>query len=183
LTARIHGISTEYVLICTTIRNLHVNIGDFIRKVAVLGIGQTKISEHWDFSLRELASNAVLAALQDADTPRVDGIFVGNMLSVSLNQQGNLASLIAEKSGLLPSEAVKFETACSPGGSAFRAGLIAVASGELDSALVVGVEKMSDTKMVSTTSALATTADADYEAAHGLSFVALNALIILLYIY
>jgi acetyl-CoA C-acetyltransferase len=154
-----------------------------MRKVAVLGIGQTKISEHWGISLRELAAKAVLAALQNADRSRVDGLFVGNMLSGSLNQQGNLASLIAEWSGLIPAEAAKFETACSSGGSAFRAGLIAVASGELDSVLVVGVEKMSDAKMVSTTSALAAAADADYEAAHGLSFVALNALIMRRYMY
>ena len=77
-----------------------------MRKVAVLGIGQTKISEHWAVSLRELAANAVLAALKDADRSRVDGLFVGNMLSGSLNQQGNLASLIAEWSGLNPAESL-----------------------------------------------------------------------------
>jgi len=42
---------------------------------------------------------------------------------------------------------------------------------------------MSDSKMISTTSALATAADADYETAHGLSFVALNALIMRRYMH
>jgi acetyl-CoA C-acetyltransferase len=80
-------------------------------------------------------------------------------------------------------EAVKIETACSSGGSALRAGLIAVASGEMDSALVVGVEKMTDAKPGETTAALATAADSDWEAAQGLSFVAINALIMRRYMH
>ena len=154
-----------------------------MRKVAVLGVGQTKISEHWDKSLRDLAVQAIQAALQDANERGIEGLFVGNMLSGSLSQQENLATLIAEWSGLRPLEATKFESACSSGASAFRAGLITVASGELDSALIVGVEKMSDAKLLSTTSALATAADADYETAHGLSFVALNALLMRRYMH
>ncbi|UCF29573.1 MAG: thiolase domain-containing protein [Chloroflexota bacterium] len=154
-----------------------------MRKVAVLGIGQTKISEHWGISLKEIAGNAIFAALEDAERESVDGIFIGNMLSGSLNKQENLGSLLADWAGLKPVEGVKIETACSSGGSALRAGLIAVASGEMDSALVVGVEKMSDAKLLETTSALATAADADYETVHGLSFVALNALIMQRYLH
>ena len=154
-----------------------------MRKVAVLGIGQTKISEHWGISLKEIAGNAIFAALEDAERESVEGIFIGNMLSGSLNKQENLGSLLADWAGLKPVEGVKIETACSSGGSALRAGLIAVASGEMDSALVVGVEKMSDAKLLETTSALATAADADYETVHGLSFVALNALIMQRYLH
>jgi acetyl-CoA C-acetyltransferase len=154
-----------------------------MRKVAVLGIGQTKVSEHWDKSLKDLAGEAIQEALTDAGRSAVDGLFVGNMLSGSLNQQENLGVLIADWCGLSPAEALKIETACSSGGSAFRAGLIAVASGEMDCALVVGVEKMTDSRPVDTTAALATAADADYETAHGLSFVALNALVMRRYLH
>jgi acetyl-CoA C-acetyltransferase len=154
-----------------------------MRKVAIQGIGQTKVSEHWDISLKDLAVKAVLAALRDARRESVDGLFVGNMLSGSLNHQENLGVLISDWANLTPAEGIKIETACSSGGSAFRAGLIAVASGEMDSVLVVGVEKMTDAKLVETSSALATAADADYETAHGLSFVALNALIMQRYMY
>ncbi len=148
-----------------------------MRKVAILGIGQTKIDEHWDKSLKELAGEAIFAALIDANLEAVDGLFVGNMLSGSLNHQENLGALIADWAGLRHAEAIKIESACSSGGSAIRAGLIAVASGEMETAVVVGVEKMTDTKPNETTSALATAADADYEAAQGLSFVAINALV------
>ena len=52
-----------------------------MREVAILGIGQTKIDEHWDLSLREIGGNAAFAAMQDAGMDRVDALFVGNMLS------------------------------------------------------------------------------------------------------
>jgi acetyl-CoA C-acetyltransferase len=61
--------------------------------------------------------------------------------------------------------------------------VMAVSSGEMDSAIALGVEKMSETKGGDTTAALATAADADYEIIHGLSFVAINALIMQRYLH
>lgn len=148
-----------------------------MRQVAILGIGQTPIAEHWDKSLRVLAGEAVFAALQDAGRDRADGLFVGNMLSGPLNRQENLGALVADWVGLRGTEAVKVEAACGSGAAALRAGLMAVASEAMDSAIVVGVEKMTDTVGPQTTAALATAADADWEAAQGLSFVAINALV------
>jgi acetyl-CoA C-acetyltransferase len=154
-----------------------------MRQVAVLGIGQTKVDEHWDRSLRDLAGDAILAALQDARRLTCDGLFIGNMLSGMVEKQNNLGALIADWSGLRQAEAVKIEAACASGAAAFRSGLMAVASGELDSALVVGVEKMTDSHPHDVTAALATAADADYEGEQGVSFVSLNALIMQRYMY
>lgn len=154
-----------------------------MRKVAVLGVGQTPVSEHWNKSLRELAAEAIFAALDDAGREEADGLFIGNMLSGSLNRQENLGVLIADWIGLRGVEAVKIESACSSGASALRAGLMAVASGEMDCALVAGVEKMTDSRPAEVTAALATAADSDYEAAQGLSFVAINALVMQRYMY
>ena len=47
-----------------------------MREVAVIGIGQTKVYEHWDHSLRELAGEAILNALMDAGISTVEGIYV-----------------------------------------------------------------------------------------------------------
>jgi acetyl-CoA C-acetyltransferase len=154
-----------------------------MREIAVLGIGQTPIAEHWDKSLRVLAGEAVLAALQDARREQADGIFVGSMLSGLLSHQENLGALVADWVGLRGAEAVKVEAACGSGAAALRAGLMAVASGAMDSALVVGVEKMTETVGPQTTAALATAADADWEAAQGLSFVAINALVMRRYLH
>ncbi len=154
-----------------------------MRDVAIIGIGQTKVDEHWDKSLRELAGDAVLAAMADAQINQVDTIFVGNMMSSIANQQVQLGALIADWIGQRYTEAVKIESACSSGGAAFRMGYLAVASGEVDVALVVGVEKMTDSPNDEITAALATAADADWEIDHGLSFVGLNALLMKRYMY
>ncbi len=154
-----------------------------MREVAIIGVGQTPVAEHWDKSLRDLAAEAIYVALADAGWSTTEGLFVGNMLSGSLNHQENLGALIADWVGLRHIEALKVETACASGAAAFRTGMIAVASGELDSAIAVGVEKMTDSKPAEVTAALATAADADWESAQGLTFVALNALIMKRYMY
>ena len=152
-----------------------------MREVAILGIGQTPVAEHWDKSLRQIAGEAVRAAVQDSPIECVDGLFVGNMLSGSLSMQHGLGSLVAGQAGLRGVEAIKLDAACGSGAAAFRAGLSAVASGAMDAAIVVGVEKMTDLPGDAVTGALATAADADFEAAVGMSFVAINALLMQAY--
>jgi acetyl-CoA C-acetyltransferase len=154
-----------------------------MREVAILGVGQTPISEHWDRSLRVLAGEAIFAACEDAGITQAEGLFIGNMLSGSISHQENLGALIADWVGMQTAEAVKVEAACGSGAAALRAGLIAIASGEMDCVLVVGIEKMTDAKPAEVTAALATAADADYELFQGLSFVAINALIMRRYMH
>ena len=154
-----------------------------MRKVAILGIGQTKIDEHWDLSLREIGGHAAFAALQDAGLDKVDALFVGNMLSPLVDGQNQLGTFLSDWIGFWGQEALKVEAACASGAAALRAGLMAVASNEIESALVVGVEKMTDKAGHDVTSALATAADADYEVEQGVSFVGLNALIMRRYMY
>lgn len=154
-----------------------------MREVGIIGIGQTPVDEHWDKSLRELATDAILQALRDAQRDRVDGIFVGNMMSGILSRQGNLGTLIADWAGLRGVEAFKVEAACGSGAAAVHLGVMAIASRYMDSVIVMGAEKMTETSMAETTAALATAADADFEGDHGVSFVSLNALIMQRYLY
>lgn len=154
-----------------------------MREVAILGVGQTTVDEHWDKSIRDLAVDAVLAAMMDAGRENVEALFVGNMMSGIIDHQNNLGALIADWAGLRAVEAVKVEAACGSGAAALRSGLIAVASGEIDSALVVGVEKMTDQSGHDITAALATAADADWEVDQGVSFVGLNALVMRRYMH
>jgi acetyl-CoA C-acetyltransferase len=154
-----------------------------MRPVAILGIGQTKIDEQWERSIREIAAQAISLALSDAGRESADGLFVGNMMSGILDRQNILAPLVADFAGLKSIESVKIDAACGSGGAALRSGLMAVASGELESALVLGVEKMTDRHPHEVTAALATAADADYEGEMGLSFVGLNALLMRRYMH
>jgi acetyl-CoA C-acetyltransferase len=154
-----------------------------MREIAIIGIGQTPVSENWEQSIREIAGEAVFAAMLDANMESVDGLFVGNMLSGVLACQENLGSLIADWVGLRSRDAFKVEAACGSGAAALRMAIMAVGSGELENAVAVGVEKMTETKGTETTAALATAADADYEVIHGLSFVAINALVMQRYLH
>jgi acetyl-CoA C-acetyltransferase len=154
-----------------------------MRQVAIIGIGQTIIDEHWDKSIRDLAVDALINALHDSGRETAEGIFVGNMMSSIINSQSNLGPLIADWSGIRGGDAVKVDAACASGAAALRAGLMAVASGDLASALVVGVEKMTDRPMKEVTTGLATAADADYEGDMGVSFVGLNALVMRRYMH
>ena len=137
-----------------------------MRNVGIVGIGQVPVAEHWDRSLRDLSAEAVISALHDAGDPVPGALYVGNMLSGELNGQENVATLIADESGLLPIEAMKIEAACAAGGAAIRAAYLAIASGAHDCVVAVGVEKMTDHLNDSGSSALATAADADFEAVH-----------------
>ncbi len=154
-----------------------------MRQVAILGIGQTSIDEHWEKSLREIGGEAAFLALQDAGIDKVDALFVGNMLSSLVSGQNQLGTFFADWIGMWHQEAVKIEAACGSGAAAFRSGLMAVASGDIESALVIGVEKMTDKAGHDVTAALATAADADYEVEQGVSFVGLNALIMRRYMH
>lgn len=152
-------------------------------EVAILGVGQVPVREHWDKAVQQLAVQAGEAALTDAGISHFDALYASNMTSGILNQQRQLGALIAERMGKRGIEAIKVEAACGSAGSAMRQGIIAIASGEMDAVLVVGVEKMTETKGKTTTAALATAADADFEVTQGVSFVGLNALIMRRYMY
>jgi len=154
-----------------------------MREVVVQGIGQTPVEEHWERSLRDLATEAGLAAMRDAGVDRIDAVFVGNMLSGQVARQENVGALVADWMGQRGAEGFKVEAACASGAAAFRAAYLAVASGALDAVLAVGVEKMTETSGAETTAALATAADADYEGMQGVTFVGLNALIMQRYLF
>src|SRR5512134_2674287 len=165
------------------VKSVKISAENTMREVAILGIGQTKIDEHWDLSLREIGGNAAFAAMQDAGMDKVDALFVGNMLSPMVSGQNQLGTFFSDWIGLWGQEAVKVEAACASGAAALRSGLMAVASGDIDSALVVGVEKMTDKAGHDVTAALATAADADYEVEQGVSFVGINALVMRRYMH
>ena len=154
-----------------------------MREGSIIGIGQTPVGEHWDKSLRTLSYEALAAAMRDAKVERVDGLYVGNMLSGELTDQEHLGALIAEHSGLRGIEAVKVEAACGSGGAALRIGYAMVAGGLSDIVAVMGVEKMTDKPNNVVTSALAMAADAEYEALQGLSFIGINALMMRRYMH
>ena len=151
--------------------------------VVIAGIGQTPVGEKWEISLRELAFHAIEAALEDAGGLRPQALYVGNMLAPQLSHQAQLGALIADFAGMNGIEAVTVEAAGASGGAALRTAYISVASGVVDVAMVVGVEKFMDQVGSVIESGLATASDSDYEAVHGLTPTAQAAMLMQRYIH
>lgn len=148
-----------------------------MKEVAIIGIGIIKFGELWDKSLRDIAVESALNCLEDSGTDRIDSINIGCMSSGLFIGQEHLASIIADYLGRLNIPSTRVESACASGGLAVRSAFLEVAAGMSDYALAIGVEKMTDVSMGEATYALATAADQDYEAFHGITFPGLYAML------
>lgn len=138
-------------------------------EVFIAGIGLAPVGEHWDQSLANLSAIAVLAALRDADGVRPEALYVGNLLASAASQQSNLGALIADNAGLENVEAITAEAGEASGAAAFRLGYLAVKSGYVSAALVLGVEKYTDMVGPAAEGVIAQTSDYDFEAMQGLT--------------
>jgi len=152
-------------------------------EVVIAGIGQTPVGEHWDISIRELALQAIELARADARGLQPQAVYVANMLATPLSQQAHLGALIADFAGLNGIEAVTIEAAGASGGAALRVGYLAVASEQVEIALVVGVEKFTDQVGTTVEAALSATGDSDFEAMQGLTPTAQAALLLRRYLF
>lgn len=152
-------------------------------EVVIAGIGQTPVGEHWETSLRSLAVAAIRDALKDSGGLNPQALIVGNMLAPNLSNQAHLGALIADFAGLTGIEAITTEASGASGGAAMRQGYLAVASGMVDVALVVGVEKFTDKIGSEVEEATATESDADFESIHGMTITAQAALLMKRYMY
>ncbi len=148
-----------------------------MRNVAIVGIGMIKFGELWTKSLRDLCVEAAQNCFTDAGTNRVDSLSIGCMSSGLFNGQEHLASMVPDYLGLKHVPATRVESACASGGLAVRSAFIEVASGFADFALAIGVEKMTDVSVNDATFALASAADQDFEAFHGITFPGLYAML------
>lgn len=113
--------------------------------VRVSGAGMTRFEGESDRTLLELATDAADRALEDAgrSTGDVTSLHVGNSLTEALDMQAGIANALTSRLGIEGVRADRIENTSASGASAAHRGVEAVASGESETALVVGVEKMS----------------------------------------
>lgn len=152
-------------------------------KVAIIGVGQTPVGEHWESGLRMLAADAISAALNDAQIERVDAVYVGNAYGAAFSSQSQVGALVADYAALGGVEAYTVEAGEASGAAALRTGYLAVASGQVETALVVGVEKSTDTVGTARNRARSISLDADYEAIHGATATAQAAMLMRRYMH
>jgi acetyl-CoA C-acetyltransferase len=94
-----------------------------------------------------------------------------------------LGALLADFAGMRGIEALTVEAAGATGGAALRTGYLAVRSGLIDVAMVVGVEKVTDMISEDVDAALSATVDSDYEAIHGVTPTVQAGLLMQRYLY
>lgn len=143
-----------------------------MRDVLIAGIGSTVFGRHAGTPIEQLGVAAAAEALLDSgiDRTRIGALYLGNFISGPLNGKEVLAGIVADQLGLPNIPCTKVEGACASGGIAFRHAWLAVASGQCDAAIVVGVETMTHARTAETTAALNCAMDNESDGPSGLTF-------------
>jgi acetyl-CoA C-acetyltransferase len=109
-------------------------------RVAIIAMSCSNFAEHFDRSADELALEVVQEALSGAGltTDDVDAFWLGTYIS------GVSGMALARPLRLQGKPVTRVENMCATGSEALRAAVYAVASGAVDVAMAVGVEKLKD---------------------------------------
>ena len=144
-----------------------------MKRVSVIGIGNTRYGVIKDRSFLDLAVEAGKKAMADAGiTPdEVEAFYLGNYAGSDFINQNHLAPYVGAALGLrrdIP--CTHIENACASGGSAVREGIVAIGSETAKKVLVIGVEKMNTVPTPKVTEFLAKAGDWEHEVKVGYTF-------------
>jgi len=118
-----------------------------LTRVFIKGVGLTRVEEHWNKGIEYLMTLAALDAIKNSAIDRIDAIYVGNTGAEVMQHQAQLGAIASEQLGLVGVPSIRVEAADASGAVALREAYVAVASGMVKSALVIGVEKLSDSML------------------------------------
>jgi acetyl-CoA acetyltransferase len=116
-----------------------------MRNVRIIGGGMTKFGKHLNRNLKSLVAEAVDGALQDAgmEKGQLEGAWVGNAAQGVLDGQESVrGQVVLRAMGIGGIPVVNVENACASSATALNGAWAMVALGEIDVALVLGMEKM-----------------------------------------
>ena len=157
------------------------NASDKIKMtVCISKVGYTKVGDHWQKSLAELAYEASKDIIKESSP---DALIVSNALSEISSSQGNLGTIIADALDLNGVPAYRTEAGGASGGSAVSVGVNLINSGKARRVLIAGVEKMRDIEPARVMFSQGLSENADYTQFFGISFAAMNALVTRLYMH
>jgi acetyl-CoA C-acetyltransferase/acetyl-CoA acyltransferase len=154
-----------------------------MRKVAVVGVGETRFSGPQDKTQIELFAEAASEAINESNLrPKdIQALFIGNALGDFAEGQGMIQAYAAENIGCLYVPAIRYEGACASAGVAIRDAFMWVASGCYDIVLAGGVERANAMGTPLATRTFAMFSDARYEYPAGITFPAVFAMLAHLY--
>ena len=113
-------------------------------RVAVVGIGHSKFGKRTDVNVAELAFESIKQAVDDAGVDKKDikNVVVGS--AGGWYEESLPAVIVNEYAGLDSVGTMRVEAACASGSAAVKAAYNSIMSGEVDVAMAVGVEKMTE---------------------------------------
>ncbi|MCG1003265.1 MULTISPECIES: beta-ketoacyl synthase N-terminal-like domain-containing protein [Halobacterium] len=144
------------------------------RNAAIVGGGHADWGER-EATWKDLAQEAGKATFDDVDglgPDDVEGLFVGAVQPERFAFQSHVAPLAAELLGVNASKMIaRTELACASGQAALRYAWLAIAAGQIDTALVLGVEKMNlgDGYMEEMQSSMTNVLDREFDGVNGLN--------------
>lgn len=151
-----------------------------LSEVYIIGAGETKFGELWDRSLRELAVEAGLRAIESAGifSKDIEVLYGSNTLGAGISYQNDVGSLIADFSGIAANNipSIRVEASTASGAAAVREAYLSIRSGEYDVAIVGGVEKLTDVYGSEILDLTSTVLDSEWEAFFGATPAALAAM-------
>ena len=154
-----------------------------MRRVAIVGVGQTKFSGAQEKTGAELFSEAAMDAINESNLKPKDiqALFVGNVLGDFSEGQGMVQAFAADILGVSNVPANKYDGACASSGMAIRDAFMWVASGYYDIVLAGGTERAASMGTPLATRTFAMFSDSRYEYPCGITFPAVFALLAHLY--
>lgn len=150
-----------------------------MRDAYVLGVSMSRFGKHLDKGLKDLAFDPVWEAIRDSrvDPGRIGMVFVGNAYGGILQGQESVrGQVIMREAGITGIPIINVENACASGSTAFFLARQAVASGQVDLALAVGVEKLFCGDTPTSLKALSTSTDTGIEGRMGMLFAGIYAM-------
>jgi len=146
-------------------------------KVGIVGIGHAKFGKRSDATIRELAYEAVVPALEDAGNcaDEIDAVVVG-VASDDFSAQASSGAVINDYVGIAGKPVFRVEAACATGSAAVRAGWALVKSGLAQVVLVIGAETMTQVSSAQATELMARAGDTRWEYPFGVTFPSYYAL-------
>lgn len=154
-----------------------------MREVVIAGIGQIPVGEHWELSLRNISARAVQAAKKDAGGLIPEAIYIGNLIASVASHQANLGALVTDNTFLEGIESYTIEAGEASAAAAFRVAYLAVASGWVDIAMAMGMEKYTDLSGDTMDEPTKLVMDYDYEVYTGQTLTSQAGLLMKRYLY
>ena len=147
-----------------------------MKKVGIIGVGQSAFVRGYEGSIRELAFEAFKEAMTDAHLTAkdIDGAIICS--APEYDRQRSPAGVMAEYLGLNPAPAFYLESVCSSSSAGLRVAYSMIQAGLHDMMLVLGFQKMSEISSAESQERMGRGADIQWESPFGTMMPAYYAL-------